>query len=478
MIGRLAPYGRMWRMGEVAVPPDDLDALAGQLDRRAAATAGLRQRGAALGAGDLVAPLAAVIGWAETTARGLRVSADLARRGHPELGPGAVVRSGGVRLPLTRAEVERQRGRDPEYVHAWWESLTADQRADAIAEFPAVVGWLDGVPALDRDLANRLTLAADLRPLRDREADLRRELDRLAQFAGSRGSADAVGAVRGVLDGVRATIGRLEAIEDRIGAPGGGRLLLGADTAGDGRFIVAVGNPDTAHHTAVWVPGVGSGTGSTPGDIDRVGRIQTAADRMTSTVKGDVATIMWLGYDAPEKDTSAVGHERSEQGGRALTGFVGGLHATHGRVPSHITAMGHSYGSTVVADAALRGGLDVADIVTAGSPGLHTAHAADLHLDPRHVWVGAAADDPVSDFRVAVPGWVQGSPDARRILATAEAIHGPAPQDPGFGANRYHVDTHGHSNYWDNDTRSLLNQARIVTGQYHRVTLDHGTAPQ
>ena len=57
-------------MGQVAVPPDDLDALAGQLDQRAAATAGLRQRGAALGAGDLVAPLAAVIGWAETTARG------------------------------------------------------------------------------------------------------------------------------------------------------------------------------------------------------------------------------------------------------------------------------------------------------------------------------------------------------------------------------------------------------------------------
>jgi hypothetical protein len=40
------------------------------------------------------------------------------------------------------------------------------------------------------------------------------------------------------------------------------------------------------------------------------------------------------------------------------------------------------------------------------------------------------------------------------------------------------VDTHGHSSYWDNDTRSLLNQARIVTGQYHRVTLDHGTAPE
>jgi hypothetical protein len=40
------------------------------------------------------------------------------------------------------------------------------------------------------------------------------------------------------------------------------------------------------------------------------------------------------------------------------------------------------------------------------------------------------------------------------------------------------VDTHGHSNYWDNNSQSLLNQARIVTGQYDVVQLDHGEVPQ
>jgi predicted esterase len=476
MIGRLAPYGMMSAMGEVAIPPDDLDALAGQLDERAAATAGLRQRGVALGAGDLVAPLAAVIGWAESTARGLRVSADIARRGHPELGPGGVVRSGDSRQPVTRAEVERQRDRDPAYVHAWWESLTDDQRAHAIAEFPGVVGWLAGVPAVDRDRANRLTLTHDIASLRDRETYL---TEPVVLPPGSWGPGPAGAFLQAALAEVRTKIGRLEAIERTLGPPGSGRLLLGVDTAGDGKFIVAVGNPDTARHTAVWVPGVGSDAKSTPGDIARVSRIQFLADSYTPEIDGDVAAIMWLGYDAPELNASAAGYGRSEQGGAALAEFVDGLRATHGGVPSHVTAMGHSYGSTVVAEAALHHHLGVTDIVTAGSPGMHTAHAADLHLDPRHVWAGAAADDPIADFRVAVPGWVQeGSPEAREVLLLANAVHGSAPHEAGFGANRYHVDTHGHSDYWDNDTQSLSNQARIVTGQYHRVTLDHGTAPE
>jgi hypothetical protein len=111
---------------------------------------------------------------------------------------------------------------------------------------------------------------------------------------------------------------------------------------------------------------------------------------------------------------------------------------------------GHSYGSTVVAEAALRGdGLDADDILTAGSPGMHTDRAADLQIDPRHVRAGQADGDHVA----GVGGSIWGA-------------HGNEPSDKDFGANRYVVDTEGHSAYWTPGTESLRNQALVVVGQY------------
>jgi pimeloyl-ACP methyl ester carboxylesterase len=170
---------------------------------------------------------------------------------------------------------------------------------------------------------------------------------------------------------------------------------------------------------------------------------------------------MWLGYDAPELD-SVVGSGRSEQGGPLLDRYVDGLRATHEPGASHVTVMGHSYGSTVVAEAALAGdGLAADDIVTAGSPGMHTDRAEDLQIDPRHVWAGSAEGDPVSGFGGSIWG-----------------VHDNEPSDEDFGANRYATDTHGHSAYWTPGSQSLDNQALIVVGDYELVTLEHGSAPR
>lgn len=57
-------------------------------------------------------------------------------------------------------------------------------------------------------------------------------------------------------------------------------------------------------------------------------------------------------------------------------------------------------------------------------------------------------------------------------------VHDNEPSDADFGANRYATDTHGHSAYWEPGSQSLLNQARVLVGQYDAVTLDHGSAPQ
>jgi hypothetical protein len=349
--------------------------------------------------------------------------------------------------PVSRDALAAQAGRPPADVRAWWESLTPAQQEQAIVDHPDLVGWLDGVPATDRDTANRRRLAGDRQRLAERQAALE-----------ARGTGDP--AVAEELKRVKAQRAALDKVDNRLAQIGPTGLLLGIDPAGDGKAVVAVGNPDTARHTAVWVPGLGTEMADVPGNVTRVLNLQQAADALTPE-PGDVATVMWLGYDAPETNFSVVGSERAEQGGAALDRYVDGLRATHDPGPSHLSVEGHSYGSTVVAEAALRGdGLAADDILAAGSPGMHTDKAADLRIDPRHVWAGQAEGDLVAGAGGSIWG-----------------VHGNEPSDEDFGGNRYAVDTEGHSAYWQAGSTSLRNQAAIVAGLYGLVELEHGQAP-
>lgn len=366
--------------------------------------------------------------------------------------------------PVDRATLEAQRDRPPQDVQAWWLSLTPEQQEQAIAAFPELVGWLDGVPATDRDTANRLVLDRRAGDLQNQEDHYRRRIAELEARRPTAYSADAneLYSLRQQVTAIDAEQAKLASVQTALTRLGDKGLLLGIDPepGGDGRAIVAVGNPDTARHTAVWVPGLGTELNDTAGNVNRVKNLQEAADGLTAG-PNDVATVMWLGYDAPEL-TTVLGSGRSEQGGPLLDRYVDGLRATHEPGASHVTVMGHSYGSTVVAEAALRGnGLAADDIVTAGSPGMHTDRAEELNIDPRHVWAGSAKGDHVSGIGGSIP-----------------FVHDNEPSDEDFGANRYTTDTEGHSAYWTPGTESLLNQARVVVGQYGAVTLEHGSAPR
>ncbi|MFY1686739.1 alpha/beta hydrolase [Plantactinospora sp. WMMB782] len=331
-------------------------------------------------------------------------------------------------------------GTDPESVRTWWAGLTEDQRLLYLTAHPDRLGALDGLPTADRDEANRLALRAQIGELgRAPEwgPQERRELDRLLPL-----------------------LDKLEAAE--YGPPGQALFLLGLDNANDGKAIVAVGNPDTAAHTAVLVPGTGTELDNMRGQIDRAAEVQRAAEQLGGPTAGGVSVIAWLGYDAPGFDSSAVGTGHAEAGAPALDSFVNGLHAAHAGESNHTTVIGHSYGSVVVGEAASRGnGLAVDDIITAGSPGMSVGTAGDLMIDPRHVWAGGAADDPMTGGPGSIPG-----------------IHDNEPTSQDFGANRYHADTSGHSGYWTPGSESLKNQGRIVLGLYDQVSLDHGQAPR
>ncbi|MFI1995056.1 alpha/beta hydrolase [Actinoplanes sp. NPDC020271] len=372
--------------------------------------------------------------------------------------------SGKTGPKIAKEDLAALAGKNPAQVRDWWNSLTRDQQDQAIHDFPRDIGWLDGVPAVDRDKANRFGLDLEKQSLNDRLA-----------------AADSWYERQEVLH----ELGRVETIEKGLQKLGPRGLLLGFDTSaysGDGKLVVALGNPDTARHTGVWVPGLSTTLDSTSGNIERIMKMNNAADALTRESSGDVSTVYWLGYDAPDLDNASVfENERSMAGRDPYLDFMQGLRATHETDGGHLVAMGHSYGSTVVGEAAKTHQLPVDDIVVAGSPGMHVDSASDLMVDPKHVWAGASASDPVAHSGAWLDSnsdLVDSSPLKEFAETTADDLHGVAPDTPSFGANSWKADTHGHTHYWDDNSESLQNQSRVLAGVYNKVTLNNGTPPE
>lgn len=360
-------------------------------------------------------------------------------------------------------------GKSAADVHMWWETLSPEQQEWILADYPELVGGANGIPAADRDQANRINLDRQLAQAREQAANweylaAHPSLDPRYEepnnpYPGS--DQQHRYELQQLATAWRTSANGLESVQRTLqGTPDSYLLLI--DGAGDGRVSIAVGNPDYAAHTAVLVPGVGTDLQDVASDINRASILRQNADAVTPNQGNDVSVVYWLGYDPPDHWTVGWQMEPSKEGGAELPKFVDGLHLTHVSTPDaghvtadayHVTAIGHSYGSVVVGEAAMTGGLHVDDIVTAGSPGMHTDHASNLNIDPSHVWTGRAPDDP--------------------IRHSPELIHGLDPTSPEFGANTYVVDTTGHSAYWNANSLSLLNQAYVVTGRYDDVQLVH-----
>ncbi|GLW35185.1 hypothetical protein Areg01_81210 [Actinoplanes regularis] len=66
----------------------------------------------------------------------------------------------------------------------------------------------------------------------------------------------------------------------------------------------------------------------------------------------------------------------------------------------------------------------------------------------------------------------------RTIGTILDWDHDKSPHIRSFSANRYVVDTIGHSAYWTPNSTSLKNQAAVIAGLYITVSLEHGEAPE
>ncbi|RYJ07198.1 MAG: hypothetical protein EON52_02500 [Actinomycetales bacterium] len=331
---------------------------------------------------------------------------------------------------------------DPAAVHVWWLALTRAQREALKVARPELVGNLDGIPLADRDESNRAHLSALYRTLLERREDgdlSAREAHLL----------DEVVAVRGALQ-------RALDPSQAVAEPATAFLMLFDPEAArdDGFGAIAYGDPETADHVSVNVPGFSSRLGSIGAVADAAANVQRQASLLDN---GTVASIAWLGYDAPDLGASVdglgaalhdargvIGEDKARVGAERLSRFVDGLSVNH-HGPVHLTVVGHSYGSTTVAIAASRS-MDADDVVLAGSPGAGAGNdrASDLH---GRVHVASADEDPIS-----------------RLGSKNDTSLGVDPADRDFGATRIRADSQA-----DTDLRSAGQDIDLNHGSYFRT---------
>ena len=339
----------------------------------------------------------------------------------------------------------------PADVRRWWAGLGPARRQWLLATEPAAMARLDGLPAADRDLANRLLLD-----------ERRAEIDRAV-----------AGATGGDRERLRQVRDGLAALADRLAdgdAPRG--YLLRLDLAGEGRAVVAIGDPDAAGAVLTHVPGMTADLASIGGELARAERVAGRATQVgpaTST-----SAVLWLDYDAPDFVDEAAGARRAEAAAPALRRFQEGLRTAHDGPPGRQTVLGHSYGSLVVGKAAAGPGLDADSVVFVGSPGVGVDAAADLRVPADQVWASTARNDIIQWVAVDPRGLARdvaltaGLPIAGPWLAFArperDLWFGHNPGDPAFGARVFASAPRGHVGYWDRDNPALDTLAAITLG--------------
>jgi hypothetical protein len=454
-----------------------------------------------------------------------QVSAQLARLPGPASAAPAVT---GLAAKLGR-ELLPPAGMTPKEVSEWWTALDAAARQQLIRQFPAQIGWLNGLPATARDQANRLEMSEEQASLERQLAWLKTHEPPGALWEGiklgwvSNPAAEQwltqVSQIGTELDGI-------SVLEQSLARGGQGGVpqayLLGFSAAGIGRAIVAYGNPDTAATTVTYVPGTGSTLATSGVDTNSAIALWQQAHKLDPGQS--VSSIYWLGYNAPQtssisSDLSIASTADAISGAHSLAGFQSGLAAAHASGTAGRTVLlGHSYGSLVIGEAAAHDGVRPSDIIVAASPGMGVSSAAQLGIPPSHVWAGANVNDPIPDIppdaesllpevaENAVAGAIGGlvthglsgvlpglKSGAFAPLITAHAdnpdasFFGTNPATPAFGGNdfsandvpgepssfdmSYFLSFHAHSTYFNPGSASLRNMAAIVVGKYGQVTM-------
>ncbi|WP_236977852.1 alpha/beta hydrolase [Mycobacterium kiyosense] len=311
---------------------------------------------------------------------------------------------------------------------SWWHALTPSQQDRVEESAPDAIRNLDGIPVAVR---SRLNLPV-----------LQHEITRL-----QRGWFDGAGLWHTDPE----KMADLRALRSALDANPGSSLILLDTTGLAGKVLAAVGvgDVDNAECVGVMVGGLNTRVSASVFDVtnqaaaqrDKARELRTAAHRSNP---GAVASIAWLGYDAPDSLRDVTHDWHARDGADKLNRFYKGLAAASNVADQHITAFGHSYGS-LVTSLALQQGAPVSDVVLYGSPGGELTDASQLGVQPGHAFYLNGVNDYVAQ---TIPGFGAFGPALQDVPGMMPLSTGTGVAPPNeYGDGQLHERAYGHSDY-------------------------------
>lgn len=352
--------------------------------------------------------------------------------------------------PETRPEVldalSKPLPDDPNQFNHLWNQLTPEEK-DALYQRDHSIGNRDGMPAVDRDYYNRQALSDEL----DRATAAQSQLDALAKqhpdwaaghqpnirtpgnYAANKAAYEAWKQKYDAAAAGAKNLPDLQAVEKSVGLDPNRKLLLLDTGSGDQvHAAVAIGNPDTADHVSVTTGGLNTNVRDSIGSMTtEAANLQRESLRQLSLSPDhsmeSVATVAWLGYDAPQvpgwddvggsaEGLWGVSHDdMAKVGAQDLADFYDGIQASHEGPAAQVTAIGHSYGSLTTGLALQEpGSHGITDAIFYGSPGIEATTPGQLGVPDGHVFTMETPDDPIQYVY-----------DSKPLLHTLGALPGP-----------------------------------------------------
>ena len=390
---------------------------------------------------------------------------------------------------LSDAEQKKFKKMTPEERARYWSQQSEAQKQHLCDKYPDLIGNADGVEGWARDRANRNRLP-NLKKEAEDNVSMYTELlkspwidsNTRAYYLSELDKAEK--AVK-AYDAVQEQLDKGISLEDyQHGKEGDPVSLLTLQNDG-GRVKAAMGQGDVDHakNVATFVPGIGTTVEGSMGDYMRQTKnLRSAAMAQGNLSARDVATVAWLGYDAPGKADwkqpqnipGIISPFLAQSGSDRLAGFMNGMQASrdYGAGDAHMTLVGHSYGSSTSGMAATKvkyGVID--DLVLCGSPGMGTYDAKNYHVDQNHLWVsGVPKGDSVQGMG-AIRGGIVGSLGKNPMDSDSGFTH---LSDDATGSPKYNKDApaskpfnfnfDNHSIYLEDGTETLQDIGRVAAG--------------
>ncbi|EWC94615.1 alpha/beta hydrolase, PF06259 family [Actinomyces sp. ICM54] len=292
----------------------------------------------------------------------------------------------------------------PEEVSVWWKLLSDSEREALINKDPEKYGNLDGIDMASRAKANELALNGYFDAAGNRIPGLlekaQKEYDE-AKAAYEKGRDSFWGSQYSDDEGYERLLNAKNKLDDlkavKKALKGKDVSLISLEYGEPGKNVLAalaIGDVDNAEYVATLVPGMTTNCrDSTALNLSYASNLRAAAVKAGAD-PGNVATIAWLGYDAPPAlpDPSVASTAQAEAGAVSLRNFMTGIHSWRAErgLDVYQTGITHSYGSTTGGIAMRSIGKDVVDgFAYTGSPGAGVASVGTLGVDKDHVWVSA-----------------------------------------------------------------------------------------